>query len=36
MRLQLTLDALRLEDCLDLILDTRDYVDVVEVGYHCL
>ncbi len=36
MRLQLTLDALRLEDCLDLILDTRDYVDVVEVGYPLL
>lgn len=36
MRLQLTLDSPSVEDCLDLVLATRDYVDIVEVGYPLL
>lgn len=36
MKLQLTLDSPSVEDCLDLVLATRDYVDVVEVGYPLL
>lgn len=36
MKLQLTLDSPSVEDCLDLVLATRDYVDIVEVGYPLL
>ena len=36
MRLQLTLDSPSVEDCLDLVLATRDSVDIVEVGYPLL
>ena len=36
MKLQLTLDSPSVEDCLDLVLATRDSVDIVEVGYPLL
>ena len=36
MKLQLTLDSPSVEDCLDLVLATRDSVDIIEVGYPLL
>ena len=36
MKLQLTLDSPSVEDCLDLVLATRDSIDIIEVGYPLL
>jgi len=33
MKLQIALDTLTLKECIELLDETKDYIDIVEVGH---